>query len=153
MIRSCRIPAVLNRICDEQIPTAMLVTLDGELLGTSNINSNNNNNTVNPVFGTMIKDADSFGTLLADIAVEYKKLGDEYAAASDTTTTTTRTMDTLLLHFDSGATAAVAACPTIDCFVLAVATPGTPPGLLRARLRSLADHVQESMSLLMESQG
>ena len=60
-------------------------------------------------------------------------------------------MEVLLMHFDHGAMAAVTACDGIDCFLVAVAKPDTPPGLLRARLRSLADHVQESMSLLMES--
>ena len=142
MIRSCQIPPVLNRICDEQIPTAMLVTLDGELLGTSNLYPS-------PA-GVMSKDADSssFGTLLTDIAGEYKKLGEEYAAATETRTSH---LEALLLHFDGGATAAVAACYSVDCFLLAVAAPGTPPGLLKARLQSLADHVQESMSLLMET--
>ena len=134
MIRSGRIPPVLNRICDEQIPTAMLVTTDGELLGTSNLYPNKAIN------------AESLGTLLADIAVDYKRLGEEYAAAAEKRSSH---LDGLLISFQGGLCGAASCEP--DCFVLAVAKPDTPPGLLKARLRSLADHVQESMSLLMET--
>ena len=141
MIRSCRIPPVLNRICDEQIPTALLVTLDGELLGTSNIYPH-------------VKDPESFGTLLADIAVDYKRLGEEYASAATTEqrprSSSSSHLQCLLIQFDGGL-AGAAACESADCLVLAMAKPDTPPGLLKARLQSLADHVQESMSLLMES--
>lgn len=135
MIRSGRIPPVLNRICDEQVPTALLVTFDGELLGTSNS------------FPHHSKDPESFGTLLADIAVDYRRLGEEYAAAEDKAKSQ---MECLLIQMDGGL-AGAAACESIDCFVLAVAKPNTPPGLLKARLRSLADHVRESMSLLTEA--
>jgi hypothetical protein len=36
------------------------------------------------------------------------------------------------------------------CFVIAVAKPDTPPGLMKARLQTLAVHVQESLSALTE---
>lgn len=134
MIRSCHIPPVLNRVCDEKIPTAMLVTLDGELLGASN-------EYPHP------KDPNALGTLLADIAMDYRKLGEEYAAADERRKSD---MNCLLIHFEDGI-AGAAACESIDCFILAIAKPDTPPGLLKARLGSLADHVQESMSLLTES--
>ena len=132
MIRSCHIPAVLNRICDARVPTVLLVTTDGELLGTSNLYP-------------AVVDPDACGTLLADITAEYKQLGDVAAPRG-----TASHLDCLLIVLDEGL-AAAAACERIDCFLLAIAKPDTPPGLLRARLRSLADHVQESMSLLMES--
>ena len=138
MIRSGRIPPVLNRICDEQIPTALLVTRDGELLGTSNLY---------PKAGGGAVTAESMGTLLADIAVDYKRLGEEFAAAAEQRQSH---LEGLLIQFQGGL-AGAAACESLDCFVLAVAKPDTPPGLLKARLRSLADHVQESMSLLMEA--
>lgn len=160
MIRSGRIPPVLNRICDDQIPTALLVTYDGELLGSSSAPPNNNN----ALFPFAHKDPEAFGTLLADIAMEYSRLGEEYNhgsthnSSSSTTTTANRKapssssskMDCLLLQMEGGLAAAVP-CPTMDCFVLAVAKTDTPPGLLRARLHALADHIQESMSLLMEN--
>lgn len=73
MIRSCRIPHVLSRICvgDDVIQTAMLVTNDGELLGstsTTYVNTDGNR-----------ESSENLGTLIADIAVDYQRLGDEYA--------------------------------------------------------------------------
>jgi hypothetical protein len=135
MIRSGRIPPILNRICDAQVPTALLVTYDGELLGTSNV-------LVHPMFhGQHYKDPEAFGTLLADIAMEYSRLGEEYSQDNKSK------LDCLLLQLEGGIAAAVA-CPQIACFVLAIGTTNTPLGLLRARLHALATHVQESMSLL-----
>lgn len=110
------------------------MTFDGELLGTSNLYPHP-------------KDPDSFGTLLADIAIDYKRLGEEFAALDDRRKSN---LDCLLIDLEGGM-AGVAACEGIECFVLAVAKPDTPPGLVKARLRSLADHVTESMSVLMES--
>jgi len=73
MIRSCRIPSVLQRICtDNVIQTALLVTTDGELLGSTATTF------VSPD-GTTKKSIESLGTLIADIAVDYSRLGEEYA--------------------------------------------------------------------------
>mmetsp|Transcript_52927 Transcript_52927/g.59155 ORF Transcript_52927/g.59155 Transcript_52927/m.59155 type:complete len:197 (-) Transcript_52927:113-703(-) len=73
MIRSCRIPSVLERICTENyFQTALLVTTDGELLGS----------TAKYFFGpdgTSKESIESLGTLIADIAVDYSRLGEEYA--------------------------------------------------------------------------
>jgi len=89
MIRSSRIPSVLRRICtDDVIQTALLVTTDGELLGSTATTF------VGPD-GTTTESIESLGTLIADIAVDYGKLGEEYASldppSSSTTTTTTTT--------------------------------------------------------------
>ena len=71
MIRSCRIPSVLQRICtDNVIQTALLVTLDGELLGSTAT-------TFLSPDGTTKESIESLGTLIADIAVDYSKLGEE----------------------------------------------------------------------------
>ena len=40
----------------------------------------------------------------------------------------------------------VSSCLGCDCFVIAVAEPDAPPGLLKARLQALAVHVQEAFS-------
>ena len=73
MIRSCRIPSVLRRICtDNVIQTALLVTTDGELLGSTAT-------TFLSPDGTTKESIESLGTLIADIAVDYGKLGEEYA--------------------------------------------------------------------------
>jgi hypothetical protein len=73
MIRSCRIPSVLSRICtDNVIQTALLVTTDGELLGSTAT-------TFLSPDGTTKESIESLGTLIADIAVDYGRLGEEYA--------------------------------------------------------------------------
>lgn len=73
MIRSRRIPQVLDRICDEHtIVSAVLVTLDGELLGTSTPSEGE------PTTGLcrLAPDPEAFGTLVADICMEYIRLGE-----------------------------------------------------------------------------
>jgi len=73
MIRSCRIPSVLRRICtDNVIQTALLVTTDGELLGSTAT-------TFLSPDGTTKESIESLGTLIADIAIDYGRLGEEYA--------------------------------------------------------------------------
>jgi hypothetical protein len=118
MIRSRRIPQVLDRICDDKlILSALLVTADGELLGTST-----NRQALQP-------DPESFGTLVADMAVDYIRLGEDYGNGSN----------------EQG-TVGVAQCG--DCFVMAVAAPDAPLGLIKARLEAVAVHVQEGLSTL-----
>ena len=86
MIRSCRIPSVLSRICvgDDVIQTAMLVTNDGELLGSTSstyINTDGNRESI-----------ENLGTLIADIAVDYQRLGDEFAILDPTSSSTAAPM-------------------------------------------------------------
>jgi hypothetical protein len=135
MIRSTRIPYVLNRICDDTIVSALLVTVDGELLGAST--------------KTIQKNPESFGTLVADIALDYHRLGEEFAAADGVVHRSKSFMQCLLIEMDLGLVG-VAACSGIDCFVVAVAKADAPPGLVKARLQTLAIHVQESLSTLTE---
>jgi hypothetical protein len=145
MIRSGRIPPVLNRICDAQIPTALLVTADGELLGA-------NSNHAKYSGGLLATTSHAaLGTLLADIAVDYQRMGEDLARVdaslrNNNNNNNSSHLDCLLLDL-AGGVAGVAACG-IDCFVLVVAKPDTPPGLIKARLRSLADHIQEALSVL-----
>ena len=79
MIRSCRIPAVLRRICGNNtedtagaaIQVALLVSTDGELLGSTATTFVGPDGTSESI--------ESLGALIADIAVDYSKLGEEYA--------------------------------------------------------------------------
>jgi hypothetical protein len=138
MIRACRIPPVLNRICDDKIPAALLVTMDGELLGASDRFPHH-------------KDPESFGTLVAEIAADYHNCGVEYVAVDNGGVHRSKShLQCLLIEMDGGMIG-VSACLGIDCFVLCVAKPHAPPGLVKARLQSLAVHVQESLSTLTES--
>jgi hypothetical protein len=137
MIRSCSIPPVLNRICDDTIHSALLVTTDGELMGSSTKNSNR------------IKDPQALGTLLADVGVDYMRLGEEYAGVDEVQRSKSH-LQCLLIEMECGLVG-IAACLGIDCLVIAVANPDAPPGLVKARLQALAAHVQESLSTLAET--
>jgi hypothetical protein len=158
MIRSCRIPPVLDRICDGKIRTALLVTADGELLGTSTpqappsteapqADSNSSSTFPHPTALSsklLQDDPEAFGALVADIALGYCRLGEEYAAV-DAVQRSRSHMQCLLMEMDRGLVG-VSSCVGCDCFVIAVAEPDAPPGLLKARLQALAAYVQEQFS-------
>mmetsp|Transcript_8294 Transcript_8294/g.20410 ORF Transcript_8294/g.20410 Transcript_8294/m.20410 type:complete len:190 (+) Transcript_8294:150-719(+) len=178
MIRSCRIPSVLRRICtDNVIQTALLVTTDGELLGSTAT-------TFLSPDGTTKESIESLGTLIADIAVDYGKLGEEYAnldpggippktlntpsggasvvsAASGNSAGTAQSppqqatplptkkshLQCLFLELELGLVA-VSACVGVDCMVIAIAAPNAPLGTVKARLQAITAHVQEALSPL-----
>lgn len=148
MIRSGNIPPVLNRICDKDtIHSALLVTTDGELMGVSSCNTNNNNNFFSR------EDPEAIGTLLADIGVDYQKLGEEFAAlVQQQQQRRTSHLQCLLIELDLGLVG-ISSCLGIDCLVIAIAKPETPPGLLKAKLEALVAHAQESFSPLTEGAG
>ena len=101
MIRSARIPDILSRVIadkDPVIQTVMLVTADGELLGSTSSTYTNNSLTAstpsstsmnssghftNPSLGAVDNNGNTntmsiehLGALIADIAVDYQQLGD-----------------------------------------------------------------------------
>jgi predicted regulator of Ras-like GTPase activity (Roadblock/LC7/MglB family) len=128
MIRSRRIPQVLDKICDEKdILSAALVTSDGELLGTSTSKQG------------LTPDPESFGTLVADIAIDYIRLGEEYGNGGRSQ------LQCLLMELEQG-TVAVSQCG--ECLVLAVAAVNAPPGLVKAKIEAVAIHVQEALLTL-----
>lgn len=120
------------------IHAALLVTVDGELLGISTSTSNTS---------TPMKDPASLGTLVAEIAADYLRLGEEFASV-DAVHRSRSHLQCLLLELDLG-TVGVAACGA-DCLVVAVAAETAPPGLVKARLDALALYVQEALSTLQE---
>jgi hypothetical protein len=109
-----------------------LVTSDGELLGTSTAQSPN------------VKDPESFGALVTDVANEYCRLGEEYAAV-DAVQRSRSHMHCLLVEMSAGLVG-VSSCVGCDCFVIALAAHDAPPGLVKARLQALAAHVQDAFS-------
>ena len=123
MIRSCRIPPVLNRVCQDPIKYAMLVTLDGELLGSSSSSQ---------------KASESFGTLVAHIANDYQRLGEEMNS---------RKLQYMMMEMEQGL---VGVSVANDCMVIAVADPDAPPGLVKAKLQALSGFIQDSFSLLSD---
>ena len=117
MIRSGCIPPLLDRICTDKIRSALLVTYDGELLGTSSraassLNSSNatNNGTSSLSSSSQtalssslaVTDPESFGTLVADIAFDYLQLGSDAYAHLDAVPRTKSHLQCLLLQLDQG---------------------------------------------------
>jgi hypothetical protein len=138
MIRSGSIPQVLNRICDDTIYSALLVTMDGELMGTSTA-----------AHSYEVTDPEALGALLADIAVDYGKLGQEYAGL-DAVQRSKSHLQCLLMELELGLVC-VSFCTGLDCLVVCLAKADAPPGLVKAKLLALAAHVQEAFSTLAEN--
>ena len=163
MIRSCRIPPILNRICDDVIHSALLVTADGELLGASTRKSSStlfgspSDATNTTTYYNTTGAIESLGTLIADIAVDYHRLGEEYAAAATTAldgsqrnSVNKSQLQCLLMELELGLVA-VSSCGSFDCLVIAIASPTAPLGLVKARTQALARYVQEALSPLAET--
>jgi hypothetical protein len=184
MIRSCRIPNLLQRICDYNennggiIHTAILCTADGELLGSTASAFVNPVATPTPGSASSttsfpkVESLESFGTLVADIAVDYARLGDEYASLElghpvDDRSLSSRemggneqmihqhgqskrnTLQCLFLELELGIIG-VSACPGVDCLVIAIAAPDAQLGSVKARLQTIAMYVTEALSPLTD---
>jgi hypothetical protein len=143
MIRSARIPGILSRITsDSVIQTAILVTGDGELLGATSPTFVSHDGTKESI--------EYLGTLIADIAVDYRRLGEEYAHLEESAITKKSHLKCLLLELDLGLVA-VSACADVDCLVIGIAAPNAPMGMIKARLEAIAEHVQEALAPLTET--
>mmetsp|Transcript_23236 Transcript_23236/g.55087 ORF Transcript_23236/g.55087 Transcript_23236/m.55087 type:complete len:192 (+) Transcript_23236:394-969(+) len=187
MIRSCRIPKLLQRICDYndnnggEIRTAILCTADGELLGStaSTFVSSNHPQTTNSNHNLLppkVESVDSLGTLIADIAVDYARLGDEYIALDlgypdadgdngqhshnaqnntsaggdgQSSSSKRNTLQCLFLEMELGLIG-VSACPGVDCLVITIASPDAHLGSVKSRLQTIAMYVTEALSPLTE---
>jgi hypothetical protein len=159
MIRSCRIPPILNRICDDVIHSALLVTADGELLGASTKKSSSSlfgsppdaapSSSPAPATNT-VGAIESLGTLIADIAVDYHRLGEEYAGIDGSQRSNKSQLQCLLMELELGLVA-VSSCGSFDCLVISIASPTAPLGLVKARTQALALYVQEALSPLAET--
>jgi hypothetical protein len=143
MIRSARIPSVLSRICsDEVIQTAILVTADGELLGSTSptfVGVDGNRESI-----------DSLGTLIADIDIDYQRLGDEYAGIDEQSPAKKSHLQCLLLELEQGLVG-VSSCIGSDVLIIGIAAPNAPLGMIKARLETITEHVQEALSPLTET--
>ena len=152
MIRSCRIPPILNRVCDDVIHSALLVTADGELLGASTKKSSASLFTSSE--GTSSSSSsgaiENLGTLIADIAVDYHRLGEEYAGLEGAQRNNKSQLQCLLMELELGLVA-VSSCGSFDCLVIAIASPTAPLGLVKAKIQTLALYVQEALSPLAEN--
>ena len=168
MIRSTHIPMILNRICDDTaIISALLVTSDGELLGASHATAATTTTTTPN--RNQLPPPESFGTLVADIAWDYHRLGEEFSTLNDHATTPTESsvphtapppprrlvskMECLFLEMEFGIVG-ISTCNNgatstnsgdVGCFVIVIATPDAPLGLVKMRLQTVTTHVEESL--------
>ena len=120
MIRSSQIPPLLHRITGNGIKSAMLVTGDGELLGTSH--------------SRHAEHHEDQATLITDVILDYNRLGTE--------------LHQLKLPYVeielSHATIGVASAGSSDCLVIALADDTVASGLLKSRVLACASHVHDS---------
>ena len=86
MIRSRRIPPLLSRVTVDGITSTLLVTSDGELLGTSfstapnaggSVTAEETENPNIPDSAEPALDMAAVGALVAEVAAEYHRLGNE----------------------------------------------------------------------------
>ncbi len=120
------------------------MTADGELLGATS-------QTFVTPDGSTKESIESLGTLIADIAVDYQRLGEEYVHLEDTSGTPKKShLQCLLLELDHGLVA-VSSCVGVDCFVIGITTPNAPMGMIKARLQAITEHVQEALAPLTEA--
>lgn len=136
MIRSSRIPAVLDRICDDDtIEVSLLVTVDGELLGCSSHAAH---------------ERKKQAALLSDMGLDYQRLGLELAQVLQRSDETEQDMPKsqlqCLLLESHDRLIGLTQVEGVDCFVIGIAKPTSPPGWIKARLQVLASYVQDALS-------
>lgn len=144
MIRSTRIPSILNKVCDETIESCLLITAEGELLGVSHHTPSDSTAST-----TLPHHPSDLTSLLADIASQYQQLGEDYYSSQQQPH---NSMNCLILELEERVVG-IAACAGIDCLVVGLGPSDAPLGLLRARLQALATYVQESLSSLTAASG
>ena len=88
MLRASRIPPLLSRIIGDGIDGAMLLTSDGELLGSSFLEDNpvNDHNGHENLPGSNPLDKASMGALIAEVAGDYVRAGRELLVSSSIST-------------------------------------------------------------------
>mmetsp|Transcript_6396 Transcript_6396/g.9052 ORF Transcript_6396/g.9052 Transcript_6396/m.9052 type:complete len:145 (-) Transcript_6396:208-642(-) len=141
MIRSCRIPPLLSRICGDGINAALVVTNDGELLGSAQ----------SPKSAAMMMEPEEVshvGSLVTEIAMDYSRLGNELELLDPTLRAVKNSIQCLIMELDMGLVAVSSAGS--DCLVIALADSTAHHGMLKARLTALSSHVQEALSPLTE---
>lgn len=117
---------MLHRISGNGILAAMVVSADGELLGTSYRKNSELN-------------ADR-ATLITDMVLDYIRLGTELHQFK---------LKYVEMEMSQGTIGVASAGP--DCFVVALAEQTVAPGLLKSRVLACAAHVQDSFMPVTEA--
>lgn len=126
MIRSFQIPPMLYRITGDGINEAMVVTADGELLGTSHRRPSPKHS--------------HKATLITDITLDYIRLGNELNQ---------RQLTYSEMEMSENTIGIASAGP--ECFVIAIADQDIEAGLLKARVTACAAHVKGSLMPLTDA--
>lgn len=103
--------------------------------------------------GSTKESIENLGTLIADIVVDYQRLGEEYVHLEHTTSAALSKkshLQCLLLEFDHGLVA-VSSCVGVDYFVIGIAAPNAPLGMIKARLQAITEHVQEALASVSDA--
>ena len=119
MIRSSQIPSLLHRICGNGIVAAMVVTADGELLGSS--------------YRKHSEQIADRATLITDVILDYIRLGTELHQFK---------LQYVEMEMSHGTIGVASAGP--EFFIIALAEDTVASGLLKSRVLACAAHVQDS---------
>lgn len=142
MLKSSRIPPLLNRVCNNGISSAYLITSDGALLGASSSSSHN-------------IDPSDLAALVAEVVEDYKRLGSELSmikkkddtTANNLSSSTSSSMEEkkeklcVLIQLEKGLLGIASA--TDSSYVVALGE-SVQHGWLKMQLQALAGHVRES---------
>lgn len=142
MLKSSRIPPLLNRVCNNGISSAYLITSDGALLGASSTLSH-------PI------DPSDLAALVAEVVEDYKRLGSELSlikkkddnTANNLSSSTSSSIEEkkeklcVLIQLEKGLLGIASA--TDSSYVVALGE-SVQHGWLKMQLQALAGHVRES---------
>jgi len=176
MLRSSRIPPLLSTICSDGIYQALLVTSDGEILGSTSASEPKDEEKKEEL------DMESIGALIAEISGDYRRVGNELlllnlpapsasqqqslgqehnmnqlenvntgqiagsGGASSGGVGTRPNFSCMIIQMDHGLIGV--ASTGYECLVIAVAKLDVPQGFLKKKLTTLAEHIRESFSQL-----
>jgi hypothetical protein len=139
MLKSSRIPPLLNRVCNNGISSAYLITSDGALLGASS------------TFAHPIDPSD-LGALVAEVVEDYKRLGtelslikkkDDHNLSSSASSSMEEKKEKIcvLIQLEKGLLGISSA--TDSTYVVALGE-SVQHGWLKMQLQALAGHVRDS---------
>lgn len=135
MIRSQRISPFLSRICGDGIPMSLLVTANGELLGSHVVEDN-----------PISLEPSDVGALVTEVAADYLQLGKELQRLDNKTIKSSNgLLPCLIVEMNEGNWIGIAGAGS-DCYVVAIAEPSVPQGFLKERLLAVSQYVKESFS-------
>lgn len=168
MLKSSRIPPLLNRICQNGISSAYLITTDGALLGASSSSTTTSEITSassSPLTSSSFHlhhpmDPSDLAALVAEVVEDYRKLGSELSLlkkkedlipppspisstpSPSSSTELKKNKFCVLIQLENGVLGIASATDTT--YVVALGQEGVQHGWMKMQLYSLASHVCDS---------